>query len=281
MEILLFQGDSPYSWKYSLIEGEVRPANRKGEVGRIFRRIRGKRGPARGGPVRLPRRSGPGPPVESRNPGSRSKSGARFRTPGSSVNRGSGPTAQAGLRPQASAMISSSGTRCRAGMRAFDRLIRPVGELLDPVADSEGQFFSAGGAEIFLFSGFLRREDDAAFPVAVGVILSLLRDKIRRCKESWRDRGFRIASATPSIAEIRVEGVGFAAEFRRGMGVGVRNHGETVQGRNAPDHPRVGGKAGFEGGDERTSCPRNNPRRNRIPIGSRKAKTRASRYGRE
>src|SRR5699024_3753306 len=109
--------------------------------------------------------------------------------------------------------------RLRQGRKALERLSifwaeahRPVGQLLHTVLHADGQLFAAHRTYTAARGGLDRGQAHAAVPVAVQMILALLRKKLDRTQKALAsaDRTHERGVIALALYEIR-----FAAEFGR------------------------------------------------------------------
>ena len=93
-----------------------------------------------------------------------------------------------------------------------------------------------------------------ALPVAVIVVFTFLGEEL----DGFDDPRFRAGNGglppgpqgfvQGSVVHFHLEYRGFPAQLFRGMGIGIGDYGEAVQGGERPVHGRIRGKAGFHGG---------------------------------
>ena len=135
--------------------------------------------------------------------------------------------------------------------QAFKGLFQRAGggsvrQRFHPVQHADGDFLSAHRAAPAVLRRFLRFQAALAGPVAVQVILALLRKKLDGTLEALpRFQGF----FQRGIIQIARQQIRFPAQLLRGMGVGIGHQQMPVQGGEQPVHGRVGGQAGFQGVD--------------------------------
>ena len=116
----------------------------------------------------------------------------------------------------------------------------PVRQLLHPVLHADGQLFPAHGADAAKSRRLRRGQAHSAVPVAVQVVLPLLREEL--------DGAGKPRSGADGLHQLRVVQAGvqdvcLPAQLGGGVGVGVGHQGEAVQGGDPPVHGRVGGQA--------------------------------------
>ena len=109
-----------------------------------------------------------------------------------------------------------------------------------------GELFPADRADAAHGFGFRGGKADAAVPVAVKVVLALLGEEFHGAAEALAGPE---GVGQGGVGGADVQEVGLPAQPGRGVGVGVGDQLEAVQGRQPPDHGGVGGKAGLQGGD--------------------------------
>ena len=111
---------------------------------------------------------------------------------------------------------------------------------------ADGQLFAADRAEPVPGLGLNGGEADAAVAVAVQMVFALLRKKFHSAIEPLPGAD---GPDKLRIGEAGVQQVRLPAQLAGGVGVGVGDQGEAVQGGEPPVHGRVGGEAGLHGVD--------------------------------
>ena len=113
---------------------------------------------------------------------------------------------------------------------------RTVRQFLHPMLHADGQLLSAHGAQAVPLRRLHRRQADAALPVAVQMVLALLREELHGAQKALSGADglyqFRIGAA-------RVQQVRLPAQLGGGVGVGVGHQRQPVQGGDPPVHGRV------------------------------------------
>ena len=111
---------------------------------------------------------------------------------------------------------------------------------------ADGQLFAAHRADAVPRLGLHRGEADAAVPVSIQVVFTLLREKFHRAAESIPGAD---GPDQLRIGQSRIQQVRLPAQLAGGVGVGVGDQSEPVQGGEPPVHGRVGGESGLHGVD--------------------------------
>ena len=139
------------------------------------------------------------------------------------------------------------------GLRVRPHIVfRPVRQLLHPVQHADGDLFPADRTAAAKLLRLLRADAEAAFSVAVKMILPFLREKFQRsgkplsCVHSLRDSG---------IGQLRLKQRGLPPQLRRGVGVRIGNQKVGIQRGNPPVHGRIRGKPRFQRMDVRRQIP--------------------------
>ena len=133
------------------------------------------------------------------------------------------------------------GRQTLKGLGAFG--MKPCGTVrqgLHPVLHTDGQLLPANGADAAQRRRLRRGQADAAVPVAVQVVLALLREELHRALESLSGAD---GPDQLRIGEAGVQKIRLPAQLGGRVGVGVGDQGEPVQGRDPPVHGRIGGEA--------------------------------------
>ncbi len=113
---------------------------------------------------------------------------------------------------------------------------RAVRQGLHPVLHADGQLFAAHGAPAVPLLGLGGGEAHAAAPVAVQVVLALLREELNRAQ---KPRPGADGPDQTRVGQGGVQEVRFPAQLGGGVGVGVGDQGEPVQAGEPPVHGRV------------------------------------------
>ena len=114
--------------------------------------------------------------------------------------------------------------------------LRPVSQLIDPVGDAHGHLLFTYRTDPSMALRLQRTHADMAFPVAIKMVLSLLRKKLNGAGQSV-PRFHR--SLKPRIGQLCIQQVRFSSQLCRRVGVGIGNKLETVQSRKPPVHGRI------------------------------------------
>ena len=117
---------------------------------------------------------------------------------------------------------------------------RTVRQGLHPVLHADGQLLPANGADAAQRRRLRRGQADAAVPVAIQVVLALLGEELHRALESLSGAD---GPDQLRVGEAGVQKIRLPAQLGGGMGVGVGDQGESVQGRDPPVHGRIRGEA--------------------------------------
>ena len=136
----------------------------------------------------------------------------------------------------------------RARGRGRRGLLRPIGEIFDPVHDAHRQRLAAHRAQALALPGLARREADFAVAVAVQMILPLLGKELQRPPVPLARLQCR---AQREVIHRGVEHAHLPPQLLRRMGVRVGNQPETVQGRDPPVHGRIRRQPGLDREDVR------------------------------
>ena len=137
--------------------------------------------------------------------------------------------------------LHAVGQQLRQGHQAFEGAgqgprLPPVGQLVHPVQHTHSQLSSANRAAAVQGVGFLRLQTAAAGPVAVQMVLALLREKLDRPLEALAglQRVFQL-----SIGCAAGKQIGFPAQLLRRMRVGIGYQQIRVQLGHSAVHGRV------------------------------------------
>ena len=144
--------------------------------------------------------------------------------------------------------LHAVGQQLRQGHQAFEGAgqgprLPPVGQLVHPVQHTHSQLSSANRAAAVQGVGFLRLQTAAAGPVAVQMVLALLREKLDRPLEAFA--GFQ-RMLQFSIGHSAGKQIGLPAQLLGRMGVGIGHQQVGIQLRHPPVHGRIGRKPGFQ-----------------------------------
>src|SRR3990167_2224764 len=125
----------------------------------------------------------------------------------------------------------------RCGPRRHIPLL-PVGEIVNPVHDADGDRLSADRAEPLAPLSLGRAPPDAAFAVAIVVVFSLCGKKLDREEKLLWIMAFEAVDKI-FISGLAVEDVCLARDLARRVSIGIGDQRDSVEGGKTPVHRRV------------------------------------------